>query len=103
MIFIIYQNRFALFSVSFLLSLKTMSENPSVYVWRCAKCTNHFASISKLDGLLKLEKKCPKCKSQNEITLTSKEIFIRCQFFDPRTNNYGQIQENLPYPLEPDE
>ena len=69
------------------------------YIWRCARCSNHFANIVKTQGSLKQEKKCPKCKSLNELTLTNKEIFIHCKFFDPEINGYGKtLEENYPYP-----
>lgn len=69
------------------------------YIWRCARCSNHFANIVKTEGAVKQEKKCPKCKSLNELTLTNKEIFIHCQFFDAETNEYNRIvEENYPFP-----
>ena len=75
---------------------------PFIYIWRCAKCSNHFANISKVEGILKLDKKCPKCKSQNQLTLTSKEIYIHCTYFDQGTNGYGPVvQERYPYPDYP--
>ncbi len=53
---------------------------------------------------MKLDKKCPKCKSQNQLTLTGKEIYIHCLFFDHNTNDYGPvIQESYPYPDFPPE
>ena len=61
------------------------------YIWRCAKCSYHFANISKIEGMLKEEKKCPKCKSLNMITLTSKEISIKCKLYDPNTNGYTGV------------
>ena len=69
------------------------------YIWRCARCSNHFANIVKAEGAVKQEKKCPKCKSINELTLTNKEIFIHCQFFDAEANQYNRIvEENYPFP-----
>lgn len=51
-----------------------------------------------MQGILKQEKKCPKCKSLNTLTLGSKEIFIHCKFFDPGTNNYHEDKsESYPY------
>ena len=60
-----------------------MSDNNTTYIWRCAKCSYHFANISKVEGILKEEKKCPKCKSLNIITLTPKEISIVCRLDKP--------------------
>jgi len=51
------------------------------YIWRCAKCSNHLASIVKMDGLVKLEKKCPKCKAVNTATFVNGEISIECQLY----------------------
>jgi len=65
-----------------------MSDNNYNYIWRCAKCSSHFVNITKMDGVLKQEKKCPKCKSLNIITLGNKEIFIHCKFFNPNMKNY---------------
>ncbi len=48
------------------------------YIWRCAKCSCHFSNIIKVDGILKQEKKCPKCKSLNTLGLTNDEISIIC-------------------------
>lgn len=75
-----------------------MQEN--VYIWRCAKCSCHFTNIYQVNGALKQEKKCPKCKSLNILTLTDKEIFINCKFFDQRSNEYyREVEENFSYPM----
>ena len=76
-----------------------MAENAYNYIWRCAKCSCHFTNITKMDGILKQEKKCPKCKTLNILTLGSNEIFIHCKFFDRNTNNYqAEFERNYPYP-----
>lgn len=76
-----------------------MANSDYKYVWRCAKCTYHFSNIAQADGVVKQEKKCPKCKSINFLTLTNKEIIIQCRLFDRDTNGYeGQLEENYPYP-----
>ena len=76
-----------------------MSGDSYKYIWRCAKCSNHFANITKMDGILKQEKKCPKCKSLNVLTLGNKEIFIHCKLYDPNTNDYrNEFESNNPYP-----
>jgi len=76
-----------------------MVEDVYKYIWRCAKCYCHFANINRMKGVLKLEKKCPKCKSLNELTLSSQEIYIHCKFFDSNTNEYGAVvEENYLYP-----
>ena len=59
-----------------------------VYMWRCAKCFYHFANIHKMEGVLKEEKKCPKCKTLNILTLTNKEIVINCKLLDPPVAGY---------------
>jgi len=48
-----------------------------------------------VEGMLKLEKKCPKCKSANIITLGKKELLIHCLFFDPKTNGYFDESEEI--------
>jgi len=52
-----------------------------------------------MEGILKQEKKCPKCKSLNQITLGNREIFIHCKFFDPQINSYSdEFEENFSHP-----
>lgn len=71
------------------------------YIWRCVKCSNHFANIIKIDGTLKQEKKCPKCKSLNMLTYGNREIFIQCKFFDNNLNGYSEeVEGNYPFPIE---
>ncbi len=76
-----------------------MNECAHKFIWRCINCSNHFANIDKMEGMLKQDKKCPKCKSINILTLTKKEIFIHCKCFDPSTNGYNYEQDqHHPYP-----
>lgn len=68
------------------------------YIWRCAKCYCHFANINQINGVLKLEKKCPKCKALNELTLSGQEIHIICKFFDQNGNGCDSaVEENYSY------
>lgn len=77
-----------------------VQDNSYKYIWRCAKCSNHFANINGVSGMLKQEKKCPKCKSLNVLTLTEKEIFIHCKFFDNNINDYNhEVEESYTYPM----
>lgn len=69
------------------------------YAWRCAKCGNHFANIQRQEGLVKMEKKCPKCKSVNGLTLTDKEVYLQCRLYDHQTNGYNGDQEESSYIL----
>ncbi len=65
-----------------------------MYMWRCAKCFYHFANIAKIEGMLKEEKKCPKCKSLNILTLTKQEIILHCKVYDQATDGYhGELRE----------
>lgn len=74
---------------------KDMANGNYKYVWRCAKCSNHFANIHRSEGIIKMEKKCPKCKSVNSLTLTEKEVYMQCRLYDPRINDYnGDAEEN---------
>lgn len=77
---------------------KVMSEASYKYIWRCAKCASHFVSISRVEGVLRQEKKCPKCKSLNSLTLTEKEIIIHCRLFEPQDSCFREESENYPYP-----
>lgn len=67
-----------------------MPDQANNYIWRCARCSYHFANVSKIDGLVKEEKKCPKCKSLNILTITSKEMILQCKFYSPRANEYEE-------------
>lgn len=69
------------------------------FMWRCAKCSNHFANITKTQGIIKQEKKCPKCKWLNIITLTEKEIFIQCKPGEQPPENF--FNETNGYPVIP--
>jgi len=78
-----------------------MQENGNHYIWRCAKCSSHFTNIYQIKGILKQEKKCSKCKSINMLTLTDKEIFIHCKFFDSDANTYThKTEESYSFPEE---
>lgn len=77
-----------------------MPENSYKYLWRCAKCSNHLANMTMMEGTIKIEKKCPKCKSINELTLANKEINIHCKFFDRKLNGYIEdVDEQYPYQI----
>lgn len=77
-----------------------MSDKSYKYIWRCAKCSYHFANVISMEGVLRQEKKCPKCKSLNMIALQNREIYIQCKLFDPSTNGYrDDIEDNYTYPL----
>ena len=40
------------------------------------------------------EKKCPKCKSLNILTLTKQEIILHCKVYDQATDGYhGELRE----------
>ena len=45
--------------------------------------------------MLREEKKCPKCKSLNILTLSNKEIIIRCKLYDPTTNGYREDSSQM--------
>jgi phage FluMu protein Com len=74
-----------------------MSDNIK-YIWRCAKCTNHFANINRMEGLIKQEKKCPKCKSLNILTLTNGEIFIQCKSAGEEMCDYEYDRDKSYFP-----
>ena len=40
--------------------------------------------------MVKIEKKCPKCKCLNTINLTSKEITIKCKLEPENIDNSGE-------------
>lgn len=64
------------------------------YIWRCAKCSNHFSNILKIEGSIIQEKKCPKCKSINVINFDNKDVNIKCRFYDPDLSIYKEDANN---------
>lgn len=70
-----------------------MNEPGAICNWRCAKCAYHFANIFIIEGAIKEAKKCPKCKSLNTLSMTSKEINIKCISNDLNTNDYPENTE----------
>ena len=69
------------------------------YIWRCAKCSCHFSNIIKVNGFLKQEKKCPKCKSVNILGLTNDEISIICRITQKNfESNNDEIINNEKFP-----
>ena len=70
-----------------------MSNGNLKFIWRCVNCSNHFANVEKMNSQLKLEKKCSKCKSINILTLSGKEIFIKCKIFEPEINSLEKSME----------
>jgi phage FluMu protein Com len=80
------------------LSEPRMNGEASYYIWRCAKCSNHLVNINRAEGYLKMEKKCPKCKALNILTLQNRDIMIQCQLFDPTINGYPRdVEGNIPF------
>jgi len=65
-----------------------MLDQQPFYTLRCAKCTSYFSTILAINGQLKMEKKCPKCKALNTFTLNSKQITIDCRISDTATDNF---------------
>ena len=68
-----------------------MSEQNNNYIWRCAKCSYHFVNVSKIEGIIKAEKKCPKCKALNIMTISNSEISISCKPYDSSINGYDGV------------
>ena len=62
------------------------------YIWRCVKCSCHFANILYSEGFLKQEKKCPKCKSLNVLTMTKSEISVVCKYFNPNLCEEREVE-----------
>lgn len=70
-----------------------MNEQGAICNWRCAKCSYHFANIFIAEGALRQEKKCPRCKSLNSLSMSTKEINIKCKACDLNLNNYVEKEE----------
>jgi phage FluMu protein Com len=69
-----------------------MSNGDFKYIWRCVKCSNHFANILYAEGYLKQEKKCPKCKSLNLLTMSNSEISVICKYPNSNVSDYGDCE-----------
>jgi phage FluMu protein Com len=65
-----------------------MLDQQPYYTLRCGKCSSHFSNILEFNGLIKLEKKCPKCKALNIFTLSNKEIIVQCKMADSNTPDH---------------
>ena len=98
-IFLFFNNKIDLLQMTTNGASKYMTNNYYKYIWRCARCSYHFATITKTDGIIKQEKKCPKCKSLNTLTLSDKNIFINCKLFDSHIDNYNLDIEESRYPF----
>lgn len=71
-----------------------MCANGYQYIWRCVRCSNHLCSIIKMDGLVKMEKKCPKCKAINVVTFVNEEISIKCKLYSGNKEDFvGNVRE----------
>lgn len=89
--------RWPVFLLAQCIAKKYMSDNLYKYIWRCQKCSYHFANFPRMEGLIIIEKKCPKCKSLNILTIKDKEIFIQCKAPE-NLQEYNFNQENdYPY------
>jgi len=68
------------FVPNFKVNKKNMSgQEKYEYIWRCAKCSHHLANIVKAEGVLKQEKKCPKCKSINVLNFDNGNTTVECR------------------------
>jgi phage FluMu protein Com len=70
-----------------------MLQEQPFYIWRCAKCSCHFANITKIDGTIKEEKKCPKCKALNLLMVKNKEIILQCKLYNQIISEYDKCLE----------
>ena len=70
-----------------------MPEITQNYIWRCAKCSYHFVNVLLSEGSVRLEKKCPKCKSLNILSLKENEITNQCKLPEAE---YGENYYNQP-------
>ena len=53
------------------------------YTWRCQKCFRYLSNIeinSQTDSIITQRTVCPRCKSENKVTLNTKTVMISCGF-----------------------
>lgn len=80
-----------------------MPQEQPFYIWRCARCSYHFANIAKVEGSIREEKKCPKCKALNVMIIRNNEITLQCKlteaggsgFSDNAVDSYGFREEEF--------
>lgn len=70
-----------------------MADQP-FHTLRCIKCFCHFSNILELNGMVKIEKKCPKCKAVNLITLTNKDMVVQCKLVEEAGESGPKINSN---------
>ena len=52
------------------------------YVWRCQKCFRYLSHIENNSEINLITQRtiCPRCKSENKITLTLETVIVSCGF-----------------------
>ena len=52
-----------------------------IYIWRCPKCFRYLSQIETTKtGEITQKTVCPRCKSENKITLSMETVIISCGF-----------------------
>ena len=71
------------------------------YTWRCQKCFRYLSNIevnSQAESPTTQRTICPRCKSENKITLNARAVMISCGF----SRNYNSNLTNSPASEAPD-
>ena len=59
------------------------------HTWRCQKCFRYLADIENTSEINSVTQRtvCPRCKSENKITLTLTTVIVSCGFSRKYTSN----------------
>ena len=60
------------------------------YTWKCQKCFRYLSNIDleeSSSSTVTQRTVCPRCKSENRITLTSKTVIVSCGFNQKHQSN----------------
>ncbi len=66
------------------------------YTWRCQKCFRYLSHIecsSKINEVIQ-RTVCPRCKSENRLTLTTVAVIASCGFSDRFNSNLVDTKSN---------
>lgn len=68
-----------------------------IYTWRCQKCFRYLANINtnSLSSAVTQRTVCPRCKSENKITLNENVVVTSCGFSKKFESNLHRMTLNI--------